>query len=153
MKVANSTHIVMFGQSLNLDWSKTKGPLELPTFRPELATKYSFGRMDSSVPNQEKEDPYKIFIDDQSISRKHVDILFDSKGWVVMELGSTLGTVITSTEIVEEDGEQKKVPITTALRSGEKRILQQGDIINLSDGIVVLTVIYNKFYATDSVAH
>lgn len=150
MKVSNSTHIVMYGQSLNQDWSKTKGPLELPTFRPELSSKYRFGRMDSSVPNQEKEDPYKIFIDDQSISRNHLEIRFDTKGWTVMDTGSTLGTVITSTEIVEEDGEQKKVPITTALRGGERRVLQQGDIINLSDGIVLLTIIYHKFCVDDN---
>jgi len=149
LRVSNSTHLIMFGQALNQEWSKTKGPLELPTFRPELATKYRLGRMDSSAPNQDKEEPYKLFIDDQSISRNHLEIRYERHGWVVMDCGSTLGTVITSTEIVEEDGEQQKVPITTALRPGDSRILQQGDVINLSDGIVILTILYHKFCSDD----
>jgi len=150
LTVANSTHLVMYGEKLNQPWQKTSGPLELPTFRPEISLKYQIGRLDANLEDQEKKSPYKLFIDDQSISRNHLEIWYDTFGWMVMDSGSTLGTVITSTEIIEEDGEPKKVPIITALRSGEHRSIQQGDVINLSDGVVQLTVLYHKYCGNDS---
>lgn len=140
----------MYGEKLNQPWQKTSGPLELPTFRPEISLKYQIGRLDANLEDQEKKSPYKLFIDDQSISRNHLEIWYDTFGWMVMDSGSTLGTVITSTEIIEEDGEPKKVPIITALRSGEHRSIQQGDVINLSDGVVQLTVLYHKYCGNDS---
>lgn len=152
MIISNNSQILMSGQNLNKNWNKTNGPIELPTFRPELSSRYKFGRLDNTVANEDKDEPYKFFIDDPAISRSHLEIWFDSfTGWQVMDSGSTLGTVVTSTELVENDGEQEIVPITTALRSGEHRSLKQGDIINLSDGIVKLTILYHKFCSTDTV--
>jgi len=151
MKVANSTRLVMSGQNLDQDWSKTMGPIELPTFRPELAARYYFGRLDPSIQNQERDYPYKIFIEDQAISRNHLEIWFDQySGWKVMDAGSTLGTQLTTTRIVDKDGEQQKIPFTTALRSGEHSKLQQGDVLNLGVGVVELTVLFLKFCPEDT---
>lgn len=137
----------MVGQKLNQAWQKTMGPLELPTFRPELSQSYYVGRKDKDQENEEQDNPYKLFIDDQSISRTHLLFTVNRYGWQVIDQGSSLGTVITSTEIVGENNEVKQVSST--LRPHENRILQQGDVVSLSDGIAVFTVVYLKFCPND----
>jgi pSer/pThr/pTyr-binding forkhead associated (FHA) protein len=142
--VAVPTRVVMFGELLDESLSKTK-ILELPTFRPDRSLVYEIGRHDQNVQDEEKICPFKLFIEETSISRNHLKISFAlDQGWVVTEHGSTYGTLIATTEISQISNSEERVPLTTALQPQSPRVLRVGDELRLSTS-AFLTVVYCKF--------
>lgn len=144
LKVSNKVHLLMHGQGINMQVTKTSPAVELPTLRPELGKLYEFGRLDASIAKEHEKKPNKVFISDIGISRNHLEITYTPQGWYCLDQGSTLGTTVKSVEVVEvrKNGETIKEDrwTTTKLRANVPRKLQARDVISLSEGVAVLSV-------------
>jgi pSer/pThr/pTyr-binding forkhead associated (FHA) protein len=136
--------------------NKIDSPKELPTFRPEIATKYYFGRREKKDEDEQEQFPHKIFIEDMGISRNHLLIVFDASGWNVMDLGSSGGSVINRQQkrvldnsIDNDDDDLQPAILSNKLERGTQVVLEEGDWIVLSEGIAELRIISCKFSIED----
>ena len=125
--------------------TKIESPKELPTFRPEISTKYEIGRREKKEEDEEQNNPFKIYIEDISISRNHLVILFSENGWSVMDVGSSLGTI----HIRQKREEDYLGSVSTKLERNVPFSLEEGDTLMLSEGIAMINVLSCKFYAND----